>query len=114
MPAQIESYGEIEIVCFPSGASSRSYVPRFDNVGPGDRLAMIFAANEDALPPFALKIVSPSGATILDSIVRDLPTITPQSPPPIELVISAVGEYHIEIKSAQGRKRGEAKVRISR
>jgi hypothetical protein len=113
MPAKIESSGEIEIVCFPAGGVTRSYVPVFDNVSVGDRLSLIFAANDDASGPFTLKITSPSGATIVDSIVRDLPTSTPQSPPPIEFVVSAKGPYKVEIREVRGRQRGEARVSIS-
>jgi hypothetical protein len=112
MSATIESSGEIEIFCFPAGVSTRSSVLFFDSVSVGDRLSLVFGANEGASPPFSLKVVSPSGATILDNIVRDLPTGLPQSPPPIEFVVSAKGVYRIEIREMRGRQRGEAKVRV--
>jgi len=113
MPAHIEASGEIEVYCYPAGPASRVTVPVFSQVTIGDRLSLVFGANESATAPFALKVVSPSGATILDSIVRDLPTGLPQSPPPLEFVVSAKGVYKVEIREMRGRQRGEAKVRIS-
>ena len=113
MPAFIESSGEIEVFCYPSGAPSRVTVPVFDAVTVGDRLSLVFGANDGATPPYSLKVVSPSGTTILDSIVRDLPTGLPQSPPPVEFVVSGKGVYKVEIREMRGRQRGEARVRIS-
>jgi hypothetical protein len=113
MSALIEYSGEIEVFCYPSGASTRNSVPFFDAVTVGDRLSLVFTSNDGTSPPYSLKIVSPSGATIVDSIVRDLPTGLPQSPPPVEFVVSAKGVYRIEIREMRGRQRGEAKVRVS-
>ena len=116
MSALIEMSGEIEIFCYPSGSaggSTRQSVPFFDAVTAGDRLSLVFAANDGASAPFALKIFSPSGTNILDSIVRDLPTGLPQSPPPVEFVVSAKGVYRVEIREMRGRQHGEAKVRVS-
>jgi hypothetical protein len=113
MAAYIESSGEIEVFCFPAGPATRVTVPVFESVTMGDRLALVFGANDGATAPYSLKVVSPSGATILDSIVRDLPTGLPQSPLPIEFVVSTKGVYKVEIREMRGRQRGEAKVRIS-
>ncbi len=114
MSALIELSGEIEIFCYPSGsAGTRQSVPFFDSVTVGDRLSLVFTPGDGASAPYALKIFSPSGANILDSIVRDLPTGTPQSPPPIEFVVSAKGVYRVEIREMRGRQRGEASVRVS-
>jgi hypothetical protein len=113
MSAVIELSGEIEIFCYPSGSSTRSSVPFFDAVGVGDRLSLVFGPTDGASPPYALKIFSPSGANILDKIVRDLPTGTPQSPPPIEFVVSVKGLYRVEIREQRGRQSGEARVRVS-
>jgi hypothetical protein len=117
MSAFIELSGEIEIFCYPSGTGTgggtRQSVPFFDAVTVGDRLSLVFTASDGSSPPYSLKIVSPSGATIVDSIVRDLPTGLPQSPPPIEFVVSAKGVYRVEIREMRGRKYGEAKIRVS-
>jgi hypothetical protein len=115
MSSVFESSGDIEIFCYPSTISSavgRSSVPFFDAVTMGDRLSLVFNPGDSASPPFALRIFSPSGANILDSIVRSLPTGTPQSPPPIEFVVSAKGTYRIEIRELKGRQSGEAKLRV--
>jgi hypothetical protein len=112
MSALIELSGEIEIFCYPAGSGTRGSVPFFDAVGIGDRLSLVFGPGDGANPPYSLKIFSPSGANILDTIVRDLPTSTPQSPPPIEFVVSAKGVYRIEIREMRGRQRGEAKLRV--
>lgn len=113
MSALIELSGEIEIFCYPSGAGTRASVPFFDSVTIGDRLSLVFTAGDGTSAPYALKIFSPAGTNILDSILRDLPTGTPQSPPPVEFVVSAKGVYRVEIREMRGRQRGEAKVRVS-
>jgi hypothetical protein len=114
MSAIIESSGDIEIFCFPSGGPVlKSAVPFFDAINPGDRLSIVFTPGDDTTPPYSLKVVSPSGATIVDTIIRDLPTGTPQSPPPVEFVVSVRGQYRIEIRELKGRQRGEAKVKVT-
>jgi hypothetical protein len=112
MPGPIESTGDIEIYCHPTNASSRGSVPHFERISAGTRLALLFVPGETSVPPYALKIYSPSGSNILDTLVRDPPTGAPQSPPPIEFVVSANGVYRIEVRSMSGRQRGEAKVRV--
>ena len=115
--ALIELSGDIEIFCYPStisGAATRHEAsPFFDAVTVGDRLSLVFNPGDGTSPPYSLKIFSPSGTNILDSILRDLPTGTPQSPVPIEFVVSAKGVYRVEIRELRGRQRGEAKVRVS-
>lgn len=111
MPGPIESSGDIEIYCHPTNATSRGSVPHFERITPGTRLALLFIPGEMS-PPYSLKIFSPSGQNILDTLVRDAPTGTPQSPPPIEFVVSASGAYRIEVRSIIGRQRGEAIIRV--
>jgi hypothetical protein len=114
MSSLIESSGDIEVLCFPSGSAVlKTAIPYFDAIGVGDRIAMVFTPGDGAAPPFSLKIISPTGATILDTILRDLPTGTPQSPPPVEFVVSVKGQYRIEIRELKGRQRGEAKVKVT-
>jgi hypothetical protein len=111
MPGPIESSGDIEIYCHPTTASSRGSVPHFERISPGTRLALLFVPGETSAP-YALRIFSPSGTNILDSLVRDPPTGAPQSPPPIEFVVSTTGVYRIEIRSTNGRQRGDAQIRV--
>lgn len=112
MAGRIDSTGDIEIFCHPMGSGSRGSVPFFDAIGPGDRLGLVFGPNEGSNPPYTLKVYSPSGTLILDTIVRELPTGEPQSPPPIEFIVSATGIYRIQIRESRGRQSGEAKVRV--
>lgn len=109
----IESSGDIEVHCHPSGVSTRSTAPFFGTITPGDRLSLLFTPGDGTNPPYSLRIISPTGATILDTIVRDLPTATPQSPPPIEFVVSAKGVYRIEIREQRGNQRGVAQLKVS-
>jgi hypothetical protein len=112
MSGPIESSGEIEIFCHPVTSTGRGTVPFFDRITVGDRLQVVFVPNDTAVPPYALKVFSPSGANILDTLVRDAPTGAPQSPAPVEFVVSANGIYRIEVRALHGRQRGEAKVRV--
>jgi hypothetical protein len=112
MAGPIDSSGEIEIYCYPAGGTSRSSVSYFDSVGVGDKLALVFNPGDGSTPPYSLKIFAPSGRNIIDNVLRDLPTGQPQSPPPVEFVVSAAGIYRIEIKELRGRQRGEATLRV--
>lgn len=107
----IEATGDIEIFCHPSRSNSRGTVPFFDKIAPGERLSLLFVPGEST-PPYKLKVISPSGATILDTLVRDPPTGAPQSPPPIEFVVSTTGTYRIEVRALTGRQHGDAKIRV--
>jgi hypothetical protein len=108
----IQSSGDIEIFCHPSGASSRGSVPFFDKITVGDRLSLLFVPDGTAVPPYSLKIRSPTGALVLDTLVRDAPTGAPQSPAPIEFIVSARGVYKVEVSALKGRQRGEATIRV--
>ena len=113
MSTLLEISGDIEIFCYPAGANTmRASVPFYDTVGSGDRMSLVFGAGDGGSPPYSLRIISPSGSNILDTILRDLPTGTPQSPPPVEFVVSVKGVYRIEIRELKGRQRGEAKLRV--
>jgi len=111
MPGPIESSGDIEIFCHPTHGASRGSVPHFEKILAGTRLALLFVPGELS-PPYALKIFSPSGSIIIDNIVRDAPTGAPQSPPPIEFVVSANVVYRIDVRSTNGRQKGEARIRV--
>ena len=113
MSGPIDSTGDFEIFAHVAGAAnSRSSTPSFDSIGVGDRVSLLFLPGDGSSPPYTLKIFSPSGANIIDTIVRELPTGAPQSPPPFEFVVSARGSYRIEIREMRGRHRGDATLRV--
>jgi hypothetical protein len=113
MSGPIDSTGDFEIFAHIAGAAnSRSSVHSFDAIGVGDRVALLFLPGDGSSPPYTLKIFSPAGANIIDTIVRELPTGAPQSPPPFEFVVSTRGSYRIEIREMRGRQRGDAILRV--
>jgi hypothetical protein len=113
MSSQLESSGDIEIFFYPSTSVPTIGVPFFESATAGDRLSLVFGPGDSASPPYALKIFSPAGLIILDTIVRALPTGLPQSPPAIEFVVSARGVYKIHIRELKGRQSGEAKLTVT-
>jgi hypothetical protein len=113
MAGPIDSSGTIETFCHRSDAPiSSRHSFSFDDISVGDRVQLCFYAGDDAAPPFALTIRSPTGAVVLERIVRDLPTGRPQSAPPIELVVAARGSYVIDIREQRGRYWGKATLRV--
>lgn len=113
MSGPIDSTGDFEVFAHIAGAAnSRSSVPSYDEIGIGERVALLFLPAEGSNPPYTLKIFSPSGVNIIDTVLRDLPTGSPQSPPPFEFVVSMPGSYRIEIREVRGRHRGESKLRV--
>lgn len=114
MAGPIESSGDIEIFCYPGGGgSSRASASYFESVTVGDRMSLVFNPGDHTTPPYGLKIFSPTGKNILDNVLRELPTGQPQSPPPVEFVVSSPGVYRIEIKEIRGRQSGEARLRVA-
>ena len=104
----IQTSGDIEIYLHPAGAAGRGSVPFFDKITVGDRIALLFVPDGSETPPYSLKIFSPTGATVMDTLVRAVPTGGPQSPPPLEFIVSARGKYKVEIRSLKATQRGEA------
>lgn len=100
MARPLESTGDIETIS------------QTDPVTTGDTVKLVFRAEEDAEPPFTVKIKSPSGKVILERVLRELPTGKPQSAPPLTFTPSAPGDYRIEIKQLNGKQRGEATLRV--
>lgn len=98
-----ESSGEIEII---------SISPRLHAFTIGDKIQLVFKPIDAPNPPYQLKVVSPSGKSIVDTIVRDLPTGEPQSAPPFEFLPTATGIYVIRISEMRGRAFGEGKLKI--
>lgn len=113
MSSYFESSGDIEVTASLSSAAARPGNRLFGAITAGDRIYLVFTPIDATSPPYALKIVSPSGATIMDTILRDLPTGLPQSPPAAEFVVAAKGTYRIEIREMKGRQRGEATLKVS-
>jgi len=96
----IESTGDIETVCMTSPLQV------------GEVVTLVFRAYDEATPPFNLRIKSPSGKTIVERVLRELPTDQPQSAPPVSFTVSAAGEYKLEIKQLYGKQKGEALIRV--
>jgi hypothetical protein len=92
----VESSGDIETFS------------KADPVSAGDTVSLIFRSDEEANPPFTLRIKSPAGKVILERVLRELPTGRPQSAPPIQFTASAAGDYRIEIWQLYGKSRGDA------
>lgn len=103
MPQFTDSSGEIEIVVTNSRVGAFSI---------GDRVALIFRPIDEPNPPYKLKVTAPSGATIVDTIIRSLPTGEPQSAPPFEFSPSVLGLYKIDIREMNGRAFGTGKLKI--
>jgi hypothetical protein len=99
MSASIESSGAIDIMCETDGLVATKIA------------RLTFRAWADASPPFQLKIQSPSGAVIVDRVIRDLPTGEPQAPEPIAFSVMS-GEYKITVAELRGTARGEATLRV--
>jgi len=99
----IESSGEIEII--PQSPGSRAF-------SIGDRVKLVFTPINEPNPPYQLKVTAPSGSTIVDTIIRALPTGEPQSGPPFEFSPSVSGIYKIDIREMRGRAFGVGKLKI--
>lgn len=99
----IDSSGEIEIISL----QSRSHAFAI-----GDRVQLIFKPIDQPNPPYKLKVTAPSGKTIVDTIVRSLPTGEPQSAPPFEFSPSVAGTYLVELHETKGRAFGSGKLKI--
>ena len=100
MPRTVENSGDIECFCKP------------DPVKAGDGVNLVFRADDECVPPFNIRVKSPTGQTILERVLRELPTGQPQSAPPIQFTASATGDYKIEIKQLYGKARGDAVLHV--
>jgi hypothetical protein len=92
--------GDIETIC------------RQDPVKAGESVTLVFRSDDDAAPPFTVRIRSPAGKVIVERVLRELPTGKPQSAPPVTFTTSVGGEYKIEIWQLYGKQRGEAVLRV--
>ena len=99
MGATIESTGAIEIRCNTSGlVANRNAELTFNTWG-------------DPTPPYKLRVTSPTGATIVDRVIRSLPTGEPQAEPPVTFSVLS-GEYKIVIQELRGKAQGTATLRV--
>ncbi|HHH30825.1 MAG TPA: hypothetical protein ENK57_21115 [Polyangiaceae bacterium] len=101
MAARIESSGDIEIIC------------QTDDLSAGKTARLVFRAWDDTKPPFTVKVVDPTGKSILERVLRELPTGKPQSAPPVTFSVSVVGQYAISIRELYGKLEGEATLTVS-
>jgi len=96
----LESTGDIETIS------------QTDPVNAGDTVKLVFRAEDDAEPPFTVKIKSPTGKVILERVLRELPTGRPQSAPALQLTVSTSGDYKVEVTQLYGKQRGDAILRV--
>jgi hypothetical protein len=115
MAGSIDSTGPIETFCQRADEApvSRRSSLMFDPICVGDRVLLCFGAYDSGGAPYSLKIRGPSGAVVLDRIIRELPTGMPQSEPPVELVVSSRGDYAIEIREVRGTNWGKATLHVA-
>ena len=100
MAATIDSHGEIEIIC------------ETDDLRANRMAKLTFRAHLDAVPPYQIRVKSPTGHTILERDVRELPPGSPQSPPPISFTVQK-GAYEISISQLKGGAEGHATLSVS-
>lgn len=100
MSATIETHGDIEIIC-----SSLS------ELAPNKMARLIFRTYADASPPWQIRVRSPSGQTILERVMRELPTGEPQSPPAITFSVQK-GVYEIIVAQLKGSAEGRATIKV--
>ncbi len=101
MAATIESSGDIESIC------------QEDDLTVGHTARIVFRSWDDVSPPFTVKVRDPNGRTILDRVIRDLPTGRPQSAPPMTFSVRSTGRYRIFVKELYGKAEGEAFLTVS-
>ena len=96
----VDNTGDIETIC------------QTDPVRAGEVVAIVFRADDEATPPFNLRVKSPNGKIIVERVLRELPTGKPQSAPAVTFTVSVAGPYKIEIKQLYGKQRGDATLHV--
>ena len=104
MARLIESSGEIETLFHDT-------IPQRP-IELGDRLLIVFRARDEPDYPINVLVHSPGGAKIVERVLRDLPTNMPQSAPPIDFIVSAMGTYTIDVRELRGKQRGHATIKV--
>ena len=87
-------------------------ISQTDPIQAGDTVRLVFRSDDDAAPPFTVKVKAPSGKVILERVLRELPTGKPQSAPPISFTASGPGDYKVEITQLYGKQRGDAVLHV--
>jgi hypothetical protein len=98
--ATIESTGDIESIV------------QTDDLKPGMTAKLVFRSWDDVSPPFTVKVRDPAGKTVLDRVIRELPTGRPQSAPPLTFSVASSGQYKITIKELYGGHEGDATLTV--
>lgn len=104
MAAKIDNNGDIETLLHPSFGARTPHA--------GDRIPLVFRSVDESDSPFEITIHSPSGARILERVLRELPTGEPQSAPPVEFVPSVKGDYAVAVREIKGTQTGTATLHI--
>lgn len=104
MTVRIDSTGEIETLFHDTILQREAEV--------GDRLLLVFRTQSEPEGSVSVNIHSPSGAKIVERVLRDLPTGMPQSAPPVEFIPSAKGNYTVEVREVRGARRGQATIKV--
>lgn len=73
---------------------------------------LVFRTDDEATPPFTVRIRSPAGKVIVERVLRELPTGKPQSAPPVTFSAATAGDYKIEIWQLYGKQRGDAVLHV--
>jgi hypothetical protein len=100
MPATIEIHGDIEIICQALG-----------ELAPNKMARLVFRTYADAVPPWQVRVKSPSGNMILERVMRELPSGDPQSPPPVIFSVQR-GTYEVTVKQLKGQAEGTATIAV--
>lgn len=100
MPGTIEIHGDIEIIC-----------QSLSELAPNKIARLVFRTYADAMPPWQIRVKSPSGKLILERVVRELPTGEPQSPPPVTFTVQQ-GTYEITVAGLKGQAEGHAVIHV--
>ncbi len=87
-------------------------ISKTDPARVGDVVKLVFRCDDDPDPPFTVKIKSPTGKVIVERVLREMPTGKPQSAPPVEFTVSAMGAYKIEIAQLNGKTKGSAVLNV--
>lgn len=102
MPARIEYSGGIECICQDAAALSA-----------GATAKIVFKTWDDVTPPVTIKVKAPDGKTIVDRVLRELPTSAPQGGSPVTFLVPANGVYQIHVKELYGSVEGNARLTVS-
>ena len=99
MSATLDCHGDIEIIC------------NSDELAPNKMARLTFRTVDLPVPPFQIRVKAPSGKLIVERVIRELPTSTPQSPAPVQFAVQQ-GVYQIRIVQLNGTAEGVASLTV--